>query len=40
MAELRRVPASAPVADVVRVLNEDGGVIAMRSSDRRAPATS
>jgi hypothetical protein len=27
MAELRRVPASAAVADVVRVLNEDGGVI-------------
>lgn len=27
MAELRRMPASAPVEDVVRVLNEDGGLI-------------
>ena len=27
MAELRGVPATAPVEDVVRVLREDGGVI-------------
>ena len=27
MAELRRVPATAPIGDVVRVLREDGGVI-------------
>ena len=27
MAELRRIAASAPVEDVIRVLEEDGGVI-------------
>ena len=27
MAELRGVPATAPVEDVVRVLREDGGVV-------------
>ena len=38
MAELRRVPASAPVEDVVRVLNEDGGVIVEELIDARTVA--
>ncbi|MEW6273173.1 MAG: phytanoyl-CoA dioxygenase family protein [Thermodesulfobacteriota bacterium] len=38
MAELRRVPATAPVDDVVRVLEEDGGVIVEHLIDARTVA--
>jgi hypothetical protein len=38
MAELRRVPAGAPVEDVVRVLREDGGVIVQDLIDARTVA--
>jgi ectoine hydroxylase-related dioxygenase (phytanoyl-CoA dioxygenase family) len=38
MAELRRVPASAPVEDVVSVLSEDGGVVIQDLIDARTVA--
>jgi len=38
MAELRRVPAGAPVDEVVRVLNEDGGLIIENLIDARTVA--
>lgn len=38
MAELRHVPVSAPVEDVARVLNEDGGVIIDDLIDARTVA--
>jgi ectoine hydroxylase-related dioxygenase (phytanoyl-CoA dioxygenase family) len=38
MAELRRIPASAPADDVVRVLQEDGGVVVEDLIDARAVA--
>ena len=38
MAELRRIAASAPVEDVIRVLEEDGGVIVENLIDAAAVA--
>lgn len=38
MAELRRLPATAPVADVVRVLREDGGIVVEDLIDARTVA--